>query len=235
MRLLFIPVALFSIIVSLATGQESGSIQIRAVLHDPAKPDTKFFAGKPGEALLEVKLLAEGLGESQKLSIDKGTLNLFSSATVDAANAKTSLMASIKLPPAAGSLIVIILPAPKGGTTPYSGIALSDDPKSFPWGESKVVNLTPVEFAIEAGEHKVPLPAGKITAVPKVTKVDEYLRAQTNFFYKLDNQWVIAAERPMQYANALRRVFLVFKAENALAPDVRTIVDQPPPNMEGKP
>lgn len=223
--------AVFAILVPLATAQ----VSIRTLLHDPANPEVKFFAGKPGDSLVEVKLVAEGLGEPQKLPVENGALNLYSSATVAPENAKKSLLASIKLPAASGSLIVIILPAPKGAAAPYSGIALSDDTGSFPWGESKAINLTPVEFAIEVGEHKVPLPAGKITAVPKVTKLDEFSRAQTNFFYKKDNQWVIAAERQMQFANTLRRVFLVYKTENALAPDVRTIVDQPPPNLESKP
>lgn len=65
---------------------------------------------------------------------------------------------------------------------------LDGDPKSFPWGESKAVNLTPVDFALEVGDQKVLLPGGKITAVPKVTQVDEYNRAQTNFYYKQADQ-----------------------------------------------
>lgn len=211
-------------------------LQIRAVLHDPSKPDAKFYAGRPGEAMVALKLVEEGLGESQKVQVENGNLHLFSSATVDKANAQAGLQATIKVPAgaASGSMIVIILPAPKGAATPYSGIALNDDAKSFPWGESKAINLTPVEFAIEVGEHKLPLPPGKITAVPQVKKLDEYNRSQTNFYYKQDDQWVVAAERQMQYAKTLRRVFLVYKAPDALAPDVRTIIDEPQPVFDEK-
>lgn len=228
-------ISVSSVLVSVAAAQESSLSSIRAVLHDPSNHEIKFYVGKPGEAMEALKLVEEGLGEPQKVQVTNGSINLFSSAAVNPANPQASLLASIKVPStAAASLIVIILPSPKGGATSYSGIAISDDPKSFPWGQSKAVNLTPVEFAIEVGEHKLPLPAGKITDVPKVEKVNEYHRAQTNFYYKQDNQWVIAAERQMQYLNTLRRIFLVSKAPNALSPDVRTIVDQPPVNMEGK-
>lgn len=224
-------------LVSAAAAQESFSSNIRAVLHDPSMPDIKFFMRQQGDTMEALKLVEEGLGEPQKVQVTNGAINLYSSATVNPANAQASLLASIKVPnsAAAGSLIVIILPAPKGAATSYAGIAISDDPKSFPWGESKAVNLTPVEFAIEVGEHKIKLPPGKVSDVPKVEKVNEYHRAQTNFYFKQDNQWVIAAERQMQYLNTIRRVFLVSKAPNALTPDVRTITDQPAPNLERKP
>lgn len=238
-RLLTTAFALVTAFTALATAQESTTttLLIRSVLNDPAQPEMKFFTGKPGDAMVALKLVAEGFGEPQKVQAENGNLYLFSTATVDKNNPQASLLATIKVPTgaaAAGSLIVIILPSPKGTATPYSGIAIGDDARSFPWGESKAINLTPVEFAIEAGEHKLPLPPGKVTAVPKVTKVNEYNIAQTNFYYKQDNQWVIAAERQMQYANTLRRVFLIYKGPEAVAPDVRTILDRPPAVFDDK-
>ena len=92
--------------------------------------------------------------------------------------------------------------------------------------------MTPMDFALEVGDQKVLLPGGKITPVPKVTKLDEYNRAQTNFYFRESNRWVVAAERQMQYVDALRRVFLIFKSPGALAPDVRTVIDRPPPVLE---
>ena len=218
-------------LAKLACGQDM-AVQIRAVLHDPSKPDASFFVGKVGETMSPLKLAEEGLTDSQKVTVENGSLNLFTSPTVDKNNPQASLAATVRVPAGPSRLIVIILPAAQGATPPYKMLVLDDDAKAFPWGESKAVNLTPVDFALEIGEHKVPLPAGKITSVPKVTKVDEYNRAQTNFYYKQADQWVVAAERRMQYVGALRRVFLIYKLPNTLAPDVRTIIDQLPPVVD---
>lgn len=218
---------LLLVLAGSASGQDS-AVQIRAVLHDPAKPDARFFVGKVGETLLPLKLAEEGLTESQKVPVENGSLNLFTSATVDKANPQASLAATVKVAEGAGSLVVIILPS--GEAAPgYRMVALDDRPAAFPWGESKAINLTPVEFALEIGDQKLTLPGGKVTPVPKVTKLDEYNRAQTNFYYKEGDQWVVAAERQMQYLATLRRIFLIYKSPGALAPDVRTIIDQPPP------
>ncbi len=213
-----------------AFGQDA-AIQIRAVLNDPSNPAAQFFVGKPGEAMAPLKLAEEGLTDPQKVTPENGSLNLFSTATVDKNNPQASLAATVKIPAGSNRLIVIILPGGKG-SPPYRMVVLDDDPKSFPWGESRAINLTSVDFALEVGDQKVLLPGGKITAVPKVTKVDEYNRAQTNFYYKQEDQWVVAAEREMQYVAMLRRVFLIYKTPDALAPDVRTILDQPPPVFE---
>ncbi|MEO5714393.1 MAG: hypothetical protein ABIT37_12975 [Luteolibacter sp.] len=181
--------------------------------------------------MVPLKLAEEGLTDPQKVTTDNGNLNLFSTPTADKNNPQASLLATIKVPAGQNSLSVLIFPVPNA-TPPYKMVLVDDTPKAFPWGESKAVNLTPVDFALEIGEHKIVSPGGKITPVPKVKKVDEYNRAQTNFYYKQEDQWVVAAERQMQYVNTLRRLFLIYKDPGALAPDVRTIVDQPPPVTE---
>ena len=215
----------------LASGQDS-MLQIRAVLIDPTKPDAKFYVGKLGETLLPLKLAEEGFTEPQMVLVQNGSLNFFTTATVDSKNPLASLAATVKVPAGPSRLIVIIVPAAQG-TPPYRLVVFDDAATSFPWGESKAVNLTPVDFALEVGGQKVLLPGGKITAVPKVTQVDDYNRAQTNFYYKQADQWVVAAERQMQYVATLRRVFVIYKTPSALAPDVRTLVDQPPAVVEG--
>jgi hypothetical protein len=208
-------------LIGLSFGQES-SLQMRAVLHDPAQPEMQFFVGKV-DGLVPLNLVAEGLAEPQKISTENGLLNLYSSAVVDKNNPSASLAASVKVPPGASRVIAIILPSQ--GTPPYKMFLLDDDAGSFPWGESKAVNLTGVDFAVEIGEHKILVPSGKIMAVPKVKKLDEFNRAQTNFYYKNEDRWVVAAERQMQYIDTLRRVFLIYKSQNAVGPDVRTIMD----------
>ena len=213
--------------VSLAVSQES-SLQIRAVLHNSTQADAKFYVGKVGEKMVPLNLADEGLTDPQKVETENGSLSIFTSDAIDKSNALASLGATIKIPPGSARFIVIVVPANPGTKTPYQILLLEDDPKSFPWGESRVVNLTPVDFALEVSDQKLRLPGGKITAVPKVTKVDEYNRAQTDFYYKQGEQWVVAAQREMTYVNGLRRVFVIYKTPGALAPDVRTLVDQLP-------
>jgi hypothetical protein len=214
-------------LAAFATGKDI-NLQIRAVLQDPAKPDAKFFVGKAGAPLVPLKLADEGLTESQKVSTENGNLNLFTSATVDKASPLAGLAATVKIPAGSSRLIVIIAPAAPGMVPPYRMVVLDDDPKSFPWGECKAVNLTSVDFSVEFGDQKVILPGDKVTAVPKVAKLDEFNRSQTNFHYKQKDQWVVATELQMQFIGTLRRVFVIYQTPGALVPEVRTLVDQQP-------
>jgi hypothetical protein len=116
-----------------ASGQDP-MLQIRAMLNDPAKPDTRFFVGKVGEAMLPLKLAEEGLTDSQMVATENGSLNLFTSATVDQDNPLASLAATVKIPAGSSRLIVVILPLPER-TPPYRMVVLNDDAKSFPWGD----------------------------------------------------------------------------------------------------
>lgn len=208
-------------------------LQVRAVLHDPSQSGGGFFVGRVGETLVPLRLVEEGLTDPQTIPTQNGSLNLYSKAKVDKDNPMANLAATVKVPAGAGRAMVFILPSDKKAP-PFSMVIVNDDAGSFPWGESKAVNLTPVDFAVEAGEHKILVPGGKIIAVPRVTKLDEYSRAQTNFYYKQEAVWVVAAERQMQFAKSLRRVFLIYKAPDAVGPDVRTIVDHSPPDLGGK-
>lgn len=229
---MFAALAVLLCLMKPASGQDF-TIRIRAVLLDPSKPEARFFVGKAGEPRVPLNLAEEGISEAQKVSTEDGYLNLFSSPTVEKNSPQANLAAAVKVASSSSSLIVLIFPAPRA-IPPYRMLVLDDDPKSFPWGQGKAVNLTSVDFALKVGEHKLPIPGGKITTVPKVTKLDEYNRAQTDFYYKQDDQWVVAAERQMQYVGTLRRLFLIYKDPLALAPEVRTIVDEPPPDL-GKP
>ncbi|MES2476220.1 MAG: hypothetical protein V4640_10590 [Verrucomicrobiota bacterium] len=225
-------VSLLFAITGVALGQES-SLQIRAVLNDPGKRPT-FYLGNPGEGMTELNLAIEGLTEPQTVSISNGSLNLYSTNKVDKDNAKASLAATMKVPAGSKSLIVIIFPAAEQ-TPPYRMIAVPDDIATFPWGSNKVINLTPVEFALQLGELKLQLPGGKITDVPKLKNLGDANDAQTNFYYKQGDQWVVATERRLQYLDDLRRVFVIYKQPKALAPDVRTIQDQKLPVIEAQP
>ncbi len=78
---------------------------------------------------------------------------------------------------------------------------------------------------MQAGEHKLPISPGKITAVPLAKKVDDFNMAQTNFYYKQGEAWVAFAERQLHYQEAVRRIFIIHAPPGAVQPTVTTIVD----------
>lgn len=197
---------------------------VRAVLHDPLKPVTELFVGSPGGGVMPLNLVVEGLGEPQPVAPVNGSLMIYSSDQVDASKPKEGLAATAKIPAGARRMIALIVATP-GATPPYQMMLIDDSPKAFPPGESRVVNLTPRDFALEAGEHKVGLSSGKVTNVPPVKKVNEFNQAQTNFYYRKGEAWEAFTERQMQYLDSMRRVFLIFSAPGAVQPEVRTIVD----------
>jgi hypothetical protein len=218
-----ITVSFLFALAGLAHGQDSG-FQIRAVLNDPgAQPE--LFVGTPGKGMTRLNLAREGLAEPQPVSPTDGLLNIFDSDQVTEENAKAHLAATVKIPVGSKSLIVILFPA-SGAKPSYRAVTVADDTASFPWGDNKVVNLTPVDFAMQIGEQKLPLPGGKVTDVPVGTKAGEVSNLQTNFYYKQGDQWAVATERRLRYMDSLRRVFVISKQPKAVAPDVRTIQDQ---------
>jgi len=213
-----------------ATAQETGFL-LRALLHDPVKPVARLFVGKPGGTMLPLDFAHESLSQTLAAPATDGSISLFTSEDVDPEKPLANLAATAKIPDGAKSLIAVIVPSGKE-SPPYRMVLISDSPRSFPWGEGKALNLTPVDFAIEVGEHKMALPGGKLTDIPEVKKLDEYNRAQTNFHYRKDGSWLLAAERQMQYDPKLRRLFIIYLSPAAIAPDVLTIVDHRPPTPE---
>ena len=178
---------------------EKASLKIRGVLHDPLHPLTKLLVAAPeGNAVLDLPV--EGLGEPQ------------------------AVVASAKIPAGVKSMIALIVAVP-GETASYKMMLIDDSASAFPGGQSQVVNLVGTEFAVEAGEHKMVLPSGKITRIPAVKKVNEFNQSQTNFHYRKGEKWEPFSERQMQYLPSMRRIFLIYSTPGAAQPELRTIVD----------
>jgi hypothetical protein len=209
-------------------GGPSGALMVRAVLHDPLQPLTELFTAAPGGAVGKLNLAVEGLGDPQPVTPVNGSLVIYTSDQVDPSNPKASLAATAPIPAGARRLIALIVAAP-GATPPYRMMLIDDSAKGFPTGESRVVNLTPVDFALEVGEHKIGLASGKVTRVPPVKSVNEFNQAQTNFFYRRGEAWEAFSERQMQYLDEMRRIFLIYSTPGAVQPEVRTIVDYAAP------
>jgi hypothetical protein len=210
-------------------------LQVRALLHDPVRPLTEFFLADAGGGLVKLNLALEGLGEPQVATPVSGTLAIYTSADArPAQNPKEHLAATAQVPAGANRLIMVIAPAPPDTNPPYRMVLLDDSPRAFPPGESRVVNMTPVDFALEVGEHKVGLAAGKITRVPPVTRVNEFNQAQTNFYFRRGETWEPFTERQMQYLDEMRRLFLIYATPGAVQPEVRTVIDHAPARVPGQ-
>jgi hypothetical protein len=217
--------------MALASAQDPATVkplQIRAILLDPANTNPELYIqSKTGELQL-LNLAVEGLVEAQTTVTTDGSLNLFKTSTPDLANPQANLAASVKVPAKATRLVALIIPGPPGSAPPYRMAFIEDAPKEFPWGESRIVNFTAAEFAVEAGEHKIKIDAGKIVPLPAVTKLNEYLQAQTNFHFRKGETWTLVAERQLRYLDTLRRVFLIYKTPTASSPEIRTISESKP-------
>ena len=154
---------------------------------------------------------------------------LYDQAVIDPKKPEASLAATCKIPPNTKRGVVVVLPSPVGSKPAYRMVFIDDSAKAFPKGESRILTLLPVEAAIEAGEHKLPIQPGKLTNVPPVRKVNEYNMAQTNFYTKQGEAWTAFTERQLQFLDGFRRIFIVHTTPGALSPTVTTIVDTATP------
>lgn len=205
----------------------AAGLQIRGVLHDPVHPNAELFLPDQNGRLVKLNLQPEGLAASQSASLINGSLMLFSNDKVDPKKpeAAAALAASIAIAPTVNRGILIILPSPPDSKPAYRAVLIEDSAAAFPKGESRVMSLLPVETAIEAGEHKLPIHPGKIVIVPPVRKVNEYNNAQTNFYYREGESWVAFTERQLQYLDAFRRIFIVYSMPGSSQPYVKTLLD----------
>lgn len=203
-------------------------VQIRAVLHDPVNPVASLFYTDKTGAVVPLNFRPQDLTEPLFVLPVNGSLLFYDQAVIDPKNPAASLAASVKLPPEIRQAIVVVLPAPTDGKPAYRMLLIDDSVKAFPKGESRALSLINVESAIQAGEHKLPVKPGTITAVPSVRKVDEFNMAQTNFYYQQNGSWVAFAERQLQFLDVSRRIFIIHATPGAVQPTVTTIMDMVP-------
>jgi hypothetical protein len=204
-------------------------VVIRAVLHDPVNPTTEFFFTDNKGAVVKLELRPQDLTDPQVMLPVNGSLVLYDKAVIDPKKPEASLAASCKIPPSTKRGIVVIVAGPAGSKPAYRMVFLDDSAKSFPKGESRILTLIPLEAAIEAGEHKIPIHPGQIANLPPVKKVSNYNMAQTNFYYKQGETWSVFTERQLQYIDGIRQIFIIHITPGALSPKVTTIVDTTTP------
>jgi hypothetical protein len=204
-------------------------VMIRAAYHNPVKPVAEFFIADQAGAIVPLNLNSEGLSYAQMTVPVNGSLVIYKNKMVDPKNPQASVAASTKIPTDWKRLIVLIFPGTAQADQPdYRLLLINDAPTAFKKGESRVINLTQAETALQAGEHKLSLPSGKVTEVPAVKKVNDFNMAQTNFYYKEGAEWVAFTERQLQFMDTTKRIFLVYLTPGSTQPFVTTLVDNTP-------
>jgi hypothetical protein len=118
---------------------------------------------------------------------------------------------------------------PSGGQPglPYKMLLIDDSPTAFPKGESRVINLSQHELAVRAGEHRKVIKPASIEAISRVTKLNDMNQAPTQFYQKSGAEWTLLSERPTQFTDTLRNIFLLYTMPNVPEAQVRTLIDTP--------
>lgn len=90
---------------------------------------------------------------------------------------KYKTLASVLVPPV-GEVLFLFLPAGKDAKQPYQVVALADDPRSFPWGNVRLLNLAMVPVRFHLGEYSGKMARtvkpGGVDMVSRVRKVDDF-------------------------------------------------------------
>lgn len=204
-------------------------LQFRATLHDPIKPKAELFFTDKNGTIVPLELWKRELAKPQLTPLVNGMLILYDKLAVNIEKPEASIAATCKIPVGAKRVIIVILPSPVGVKPNYRMVCIGDSAKDFSKGESKVITLISKEAAIEAGEHKLPVHPGVVTRVPPVKKINEYNMAQTNIYYKTEENWTVINEYALQYLDGVRRIFIIHVTPGALQPSVSIIEDTASP------
>ena len=121
--------------------------------------------------------------------------------------------------------LALIVPSGAASGQPYRVMIMDDSAAAFPMGESRVINLTALELAVAAGEHRKAIKPASIETLPKVTQVNDMNQAPTRFYQKSGSDWTLLSERPTQFTNTIRNIFLLYTLPNVPEAQVRTLID----------
>lgn len=203
-------------------------IELRAYLHHPtqAVQEAMEVTTATGGKLPLIWRTGEW-SERMKLSTDATELIFLAKNALPAAKAT--------IPASTDQLLIILVPDTKADAKlPFRAMTLDASASTFPWGTSQAISfLGKAETAVQAGEHRVAIPAAGIAKIPTVTKRDDFHMAQVNFYYRETNEWIPFTERRLQFVDDMRRVFLIYSTPGAQQPFVTTLIDHQPRREPG--
>lgn len=231
LKKLFCSLTLFLSALTVHAQQEAvaAPCRIRVVLNDPANPVADLYYADQVGSICKLEFQDQNLSHPVMTQLVNGSLVFYDKSTVDLKKPEGCLAATCKVPAGSKQGAVVVLPSPAGAKPAYRLVFIDDSAKDFPKGESRIVTLLPMDTAIEAGEHKLPIHPGQITRLPPVKKVSPYNMAQTNFYYKKGDAWTAFTERQLQYIDGFRRIFIVQITPGAAQPTVLSILDSTTP------
>ena len=211
---------------------EREPLRLRAVLLDPVNPNPELYVPAAAGGMARIEFVEGALSEAIEVAAPEGLLAVYRTAQVDPEKPGDGLAAKAKVPAEMRRLMAVVVPNPQKGGDPYRLLLIDEDPEKFGKGQSRILSFLPVETAVEAGEHRLRVKPAGITALPAVTKRNEFNMAQTNFYIREGEHWTPFTERQMQYLDEYRRLFLLYVSPGAEHPAVMTILDvapAPPP------
>lgn len=133
--------------------------------------------GGDGESMIPVPLYTVYSLPGTMATTDGRAVFVIADGETPDGKPKYKTVASVKVP-ATKQVLFLFLPAGQESREPYKVVALSDDARSFPWGNVRMINLADVPVRFNLGEYsgaaaKV-LKPGASDMVSRIRKVNRF-------------------------------------------------------------
>jgi hypothetical protein len=133
--------------------------------------------GADGESMVPVPLYTVYSLPATMATTDGNAVFVLPDGETADGKPKYKPVASVKVPPTK-EVLFLFLPAGEGSKQPYKIVAMPDDPRSFPWGNVRMLNLSGVPVRFHLGEYsgqnaRIVKP-GATDMVSRVRKVNDF-------------------------------------------------------------
>ena len=135
---------------------------------------TSLHVRGPGEGgMKEMPLWTAEFTRPDKMKLVDGKAVFFVPDKSPEAKEPFKPVAQVAVPPT-NRVLFLFLPAPEGSPAPYEVRALAADEKSYPLGQTRVLNMAPVAMRIHLGENERVVGPGKGDILPKPKSLNKY-------------------------------------------------------------
>ncbi|WOO40626.1 hypothetical protein [Rubellicoccus peritrichatus] len=226
--------ALFLLGEPIAEGAEGRTITFRTLCfrHQDDVKEVKAL-GPDGQSLIPVKLYTTySLPERMMLRDNQAIFVMEDGLSADGVSPKFRVVARTTVPSSVSQVLFVFLPAEKNASEPYKLIALQDDPKAFPYGNVRLLNLSPVPVRFHLGEQagakaKTVKPGG-IEMVDRVQQVDDYNMYQVRIEFQGRKGFVPISSTRWKAADRKRDLAITYFDPDTKRPLVNVYKDVPP-------
>ena len=134
-------------------------------------------AGADGKTMLPVPLFTVYSLSATLTTTDGRAVFVLSDGKTPDGKPKYKPLASVVVPPVK-EVLFLFLPAGKDAKQPYQVVAMPDDPRSFPWGNVRLLNLAKVPVRFHLGDYSGSkartVKSGGVDMVDRIRKVDDF-------------------------------------------------------------